>query len=504
MGGRRLGTRALWAVLVAVVVVLGGGGAALAGAPGPAVDPSAPVPTSPQPGRPPQGEAPDGSTVGGPDLDTRGVVVPHDAPALPADIVAPTWLVADAGTGEVLAARDPHGRYFPASTLKTLTLLTLLPVLDPTQVVVGTVEDENIDGTRVGLVEGGRYPVQLLYESLMLASGNDAANALARAAGGERRTLEAMNATASSLGAFDTVAGTPSGLDAAGQSSSVYDLALIFRALLDSPRARAILRTPTAQIPAVPPRSPGYQIQNKNPLLAGYPGNLGAKNGFTEAARHGFVTAAERGGRRLVVSLLGSEAEPLRAPDQAARLLDWGFSVPAGVDGVGRLIEPAEAADLAEPPPVPRHDDRGALPHVAGSEVPKGVPEATPSSPVVAVFLTTGAAVLVGAVLVGAALVGRRLLRPVRSAGVPVGGGSPGSPAAPPRPADPPAAEPEWAAKESAAPRPGPPAGPEAAEAAEVAEVAEGPGCAAGTGAAEGTVPAPPPRSGEASPSTPP
>jgi hypothetical protein len=91
--------------------------------------------------------------------------------------------VADARTGVVLAARDPHGRYYPASTLKTLTLLTLQPLLGPRRVVVGTAEDENIEGSRVGLVQGGRYPVSLLFQALILQSGNDCANALARARG---------------------------------------------------------------------------------------------------------------------------------------------------------------------------------------------------------------------------------------------------------------------------------------------------------------------------------
>ena len=204
--------------------------------------------------------------------------------------------MADAGTGDVLAARDPHGRDYPASTLKTLTLLTLEPVLDPAQVVVGTVEDENVEGSRVGLVAGGQYPVGLLFQALMMQSGNDAANALARSAGGIDATVEAMNETAAGLGAYDTVAGTPSGLDVAGQSSSPYDLALIFRALLENPDTAAVLATPTAQMPAVGDRSPGYQIQSQNPLLGSYPGNLGGKNGFTDAARHTFVTAAERDG----------------------------------------------------------------------------------------------------------------------------------------------------------------------------------------------------------------
>src|SRR4051812_48793579 len=238
----------------------------------PTVDPSAPTPTAPYPGGPPQGHAPDGRTVGGEGLDTRGVVVADGAPALPDGVPAAGWLVADLDTGQVLGARDPHGRYYPASTLKTLTLLTLMPLLDPTRVVVGTAEDANIEGSRVGLVDGGQYAVSLLFQALILQSGNDAANALARAAGGVEVTVAAMNETAEDIGAFDTVAGTPSGLDVAGQSSSPYDLALIFRALLSDPATAAVLATPTADIPGVEGRSPGYQIQNQNPL-AGTPGN---------------------------------------------------------------------------------------------------------------------------------------------------------------------------------------------------------------------------------------
>jgi serine-type D-Ala-D-Ala carboxypeptidase (penicillin-binding protein 5/6) len=411
MGGRGRGAGLLVAVLVALLVVLGGG-PALAGDPRPTVDPSAPTPTSPHPGRPPQGEAPDGSTVGGKQLRTRGVVVARGTPPLPAGIIAPSWLVADAGTGTVLAAKDPHGRYYPASTLKTLTMLTLLPVLDPAKIVVGTADDERIEGTRVGLIAGGRYSVQLLYQALMLASGNDAANALARAAGGADRTVAAMNAKAEELGAFDTVAGTPSGLDVAGQSSSVYDLALIFRALLQQSRALTVLRTRTTQMPAVPGRTAGYQIQNKNPLLASYPGELGAKNGFTHAARHGFVTAAERGGRRLVVSILGSEATPLRAPDQAARLLDWGFSVRPGTAGVGWLVDPDEAAALATPTSAARQVDASPTPHLVADDADAVPPAAGRAGLPMPVLVTAGLVVVLAAAL----LARRRAARAVRSA----------------------------------------------------------------------------------------
>ena len=315
----------------------------------PTADPAAPTPSAPLTGLPPRGSAPDGSTVGGQRLATRGITATEGAPPLPAGLAASAWLVADATTGTVLAARDPHGRYYPASTLKTLTLLTLVHRLDPAAVVEGTEDDERIEGSRVGLVAGGRYPVSLLFEALVLQSGNDAANALARAAGGTGATVAAMNATAAALGAHDTVAGSPSGLDVAGQTSSAYDLALILRALVEDPASATVLRTPSAQMPAVEGRSAGFQIQNQNPLLQSYPGILGGKTGFTDAARHTFVAAAEREGRLLVVSVLDTENVPLRAADQAALLLDWGFAVPAGTAGVGRLVRPADLVPTTTP-----------------------------------------------------------------------------------------------------------------------------------------------------------
>ena len=79
-------------------------------------------------------------------------------------------------------------------------------------------------------------------------------------------------------------------------------------------------------MPAVEGRSPGYQIQSQNPLRTTYPGDLGSKTGFTDAARHTFVTAAERNGRRLVVSIMDTENRPLPPPEQAVQLLDWGFA----------------------------------------------------------------------------------------------------------------------------------------------------------------------------------
>jgi D-alanyl-D-alanine carboxypeptidase (penicillin-binding protein 5/6) len=145
-------------------------------------------------------------------------------------------------------------------------------------------------------------------------------------------------------------------------------------------------------MPAITGRSPGYQIQNQNPLLDD-PGNLGGKTGFTDAARHTFVTAAERGGRRLVVSVMRTENRPLRAADQAALLLDWGFSVPEGTEGVGRLVDPGEVPE-DPPPPV----ETSAAPTSASASPAAAAPPVADDddgSPLPAVVAVGAAAALV-------------------------------------------------------------------------------------------------------------
>ena len=227
-----------------------------------------PVPT-PTPEPPLPGQGPGGQVVGGARLGTVGLALPPKAKPLPKDISARGWVIADLDTGDVLAARNPHGRYPPASTLKWLTALTLLPKLDKHKRVVCSYADVDVDGTRVGLVQYGRYSVDLLFQAMLMASGNDAANALARVAGSVPSTVAAMNATARSIQAYDTHAATPSGLDGPHQLTSAYDLALIGRADLArqlprrvAPGHRPILfRVPVPSALAVTTTLRGYREQ---------------------------------------------------------------------------------------------------------------------------------------------------------------------------------------------------------------------------------------------------
>ena len=212
-----------------------------------------------------------------------------------------SFLLADMDTGQILVARAPHARHLPASTLKTLTALTLIPLLDPNAKILVQPQDVSVQGTHLGILAGTEYTVGTLLQGMLMASGNDAAYALARANHSMATTLKAMNATAAELGAFDTVAKDPSGLDKAGQSSSAYDLALIGRAAMKLPDFRRYVRTKQASLPggrsADGKLKPGFKIGNHNKLLYNYQGAIGIKNGYTIAAKYTYVEAATRGAR---------------------------------------------------------------------------------------------------------------------------------------------------------------------------------------------------------------
>jgi D-alanyl-D-alanine carboxypeptidase (penicillin-binding protein 5/6) len=286
--------------------------------------------------------------VGGPDLGACGDLRPAGAAPPPATTAA-GWVVADLDSGAILAAHDPHGRQRPASTLKILTTLVVRERLDPDLEVVAAQEDVDVDGSRAGIGPGGRYTVRQLLAGLLLNSGNDAAMALARTMGGTQKTLAAMQARAEELGALDTRPATPSGLDGPGMSSSAYDLALLFRVALRDPLVRETLATRTVPFPGFADK-PGFLLSNDDPLLR-YPGAIGGKTGFTDAARHTFVGAAERDGRRLVVALVRSEHQPVRMVAQAAALLDYGFSLPPATS-LGMLVD-ARPVPATPPAPTP-------------------------------------------------------------------------------------------------------------------------------------------------------
>ncbi|WP_079178432.1 D-alanyl-D-alanine carboxypeptidase family protein [Streptomyces mangrovisoli] len=301
----------------------------------------------------------------------------HDgAPSVP-DVSALSWLVADADSGDVLAASEAHRQLPPASTLKTLFALTVLPGLPAG--LRHTVTDQELEGlgegsSLVGIAEGLTYKVSDLWRGVFLSSGNDAVHVLAAMNGGIDATTTEMQAKARALGALDTHVVTPDGYDEPGQVSSAYDLAVFGRAGLHNADFARYCATADAWFPGYGTST--YGIQNTNRLLTGangvepYPGLIGVKNGYTTNAGNTLVAAARRGGRTLVVTVMNPQAGGgFTVYEEARELLDWGFAAAGHVDPVGSLDALRPRATAVRP---------HTLDPQAG---PAGRPVAAPSSP---------------------------------------------------------------------------------------------------------------------------
>jgi D-alanyl-D-alanine carboxypeptidase (penicillin-binding protein 5/6) len=262
-----------------------------------------------------------GAAAADTDVQPVGSVPIPDGPAQ-------AWIVADLDSGQVLAGREQSVPHPPASTIKVLLALAALNQVSLDTTVVADAADAGVECSCAGVKAGTTYTARQLLEGLLLVSGNDAANTLAHMLGGQQAAVAAMNEKAAALGAMSTHAVTPSGLDGPGGSgaSTAHDLAVIFRAAMADPVFAQITAEPSAVFPG---EGGEHQIFNQDELLQRYPGAIGGKTGYTDAARKTFVGAAVRDGRRLVIAMmygLVRDGGPTYW-DQAASLLNWGFAL---------------------------------------------------------------------------------------------------------------------------------------------------------------------------------
>nr|WP_181138843.1 DUF5136 domain-containing protein [Streptomyces sp. Ru72] len=360
------------------------------------------------------------STVGGEQLGRPGTQVNlgGGAPVLPKDVTARSWIVADAESGDVLAAHNAHWRLPPASTLKMLfadTVLPKFPASETHKVLPSDLAGMGAGSSLVGIKEGETYTVHDLWLGVFLRSGNDAVHALSAMNGGVPQTVKDMQAHAEELQALDTHVVSPDGYDAQGQVSSAYDLTLVARSGLQKKDFRDYCSTVRATFPGETTQKGGkksrgsFEIQNTNRLLAGdydmtpYRGIAGVKNGNTTNAGATFTGVAERNGRVLLVTVMNPEKhDHNEVYKEAARLLDWGFGAAGKVTPVGELVAPKSAATGTDPSGTPSPAAAAGGP---GKPVAASVREGGSSGMGVALAITAGVLVLLGA---GAFLVNRR------------------------------------------------------------------------------------------------
>jgi len=230
--------------------------------------------------------------------------------------------ILDMETGRVLFESDMHKQLPMASTTKVMTALLAIENAGLDDKVTCSPNAFGVSGTSIYLAQGETLTMEEMLLGLMLASGNDAAVAIAEHVGGSVDGFaQMMNRRAAQLGARNTHFTNPHGLPDDAHYTSAYDLALIAREAMQNDVFRRIVSTQQATI-SWEGRTYNRQLKNKNALLSSYEGATGGKTGFTSKAGRCLVFGARRGEMELVGVVL-SCADWF---DEAARLMDVCFA----------------------------------------------------------------------------------------------------------------------------------------------------------------------------------
>lgn len=264
------------------------------------------------------------AAVGTPLAATDGIAQPT--------LVAAAYELLDVRTGQVLAAKNPEQQIAPASLAKLMTFDLTLQALAagkihltdavPLGPGVRTLSaTPGLSNMYLDLPPGATVPLQQLMLGAMVASGNDAALAIAEYVGGtEANFVAMMNAEATKLGMTHTHFSNPNGLDVSGQLTTAADMALLARHIW--------LTYPSeyAQFTGVEYFTwRGIKFRNYNQLIGTDPAVTGMKSGYWGGVGWHLVTSAQQGGTELVGVVMGTAT--LQASAQISQtLLDWGFA----------------------------------------------------------------------------------------------------------------------------------------------------------------------------------
>ncbi|HOV69840.1 MAG TPA: D-alanyl-D-alanine carboxypeptidase family protein [Clostridia bacterium] len=227
----------------------------------------------------------------------------------------------EANSNRVLYSKNPHKRLPMASTTKIMTAIIAIENSNPEETVTVGANAVGVEGSSIYLQAGEKLKLGDLLYGLMLASGNDAAVAIAEHVGGSvERFVEMMNKKAQELGLKNTHFTNPSGLHNPNHYTSAYDLAKLACYGMKNEMFREITSTKVKRIPWQGRDYPRF-LRNKNRILNEYAGGNGIKTGFTKAAGRCLVASAQRNGMQLVCAVIN-------APDMFAdcmAMMDWGF-----------------------------------------------------------------------------------------------------------------------------------------------------------------------------------
>lgn len=249
------------------------------------------------------------------------LILPIRAAADETGTSASACVIIDERSGRVLLSHRASEPLPMASTTKIMTALLALELGDLDAPVTCSRNAFGVPGTSIYLSEGETLSLRHMLYGLMLASGNDAATAIAEHIGGSTTEFcRMMTERAAKLGCKSTVFLTPHGLPQEGHYTTAHDLALIAREAMSHEFFRELVSTQRATIPW---EDHPYDrvLNNKNRLLSSYKGATGIKTGYTKKAGRCLVFGAERDGMRIIGVVLNC-ADWF---NEAARLMDVSF-----------------------------------------------------------------------------------------------------------------------------------------------------------------------------------
>ena len=236
-------------------------------------------------------------------------------------------LLMELESGTVLYEKNADEMLRPASVTKVMTLLLIFEALERGDIalddtVVVTEHAASMGGSQCFFEAGEEQTVQDMIKCIEVASGNDAAVAMAEhLAGSEAAFVQKMNERAKELGMNDTHFVNCTGLPADGHVTSAYDIALMSRELIW--RHPDIRRFTTIWMDSL--RDGASMLVNTNKLVRFYPGATGLKTGSTDSAKYCISATAEKDGMELIAVILGGSTSDKRFSDAKA-LLNYGFA----------------------------------------------------------------------------------------------------------------------------------------------------------------------------------
>ncbi|MBQ2767133.1 MAG: D-alanyl-D-alanine carboxypeptidase [Clostridia bacterium] len=261
-------------------------------------------------------------------------------------VEAKSAILMEASTGRILGEQNADEALPPASVTKVMTLLLVMEALDSGKIalsdmVQASANAASMGGSQIYLKEGELMSVEDLIKSVVIASANDAAVALAEyIAGSEEAFIAQMNTRAAELGMKNTVFENTNGLDDSVNQhlTSARDIAIMSRALISHPK---IFDYTTIWMDTI--RDGSFGLTNTNRLIRFYRGATGLKTGSTSRAGFCISATAERDGMHLIAVIMGSPSRDTRN-EAAKSLLDWGFANYAVYSHTPDTLEPIYVA----------------------------------------------------------------------------------------------------------------------------------------------------------------